>query len=312
MPLRYSKPVYGHDLPWWLYDLAIAAGCWFFAWASVAWSRWWLAPLVVLVYGSFIEPRFLIVRRYVVDVRDRVKAADAAHATSRALKIAFHSDIHVGPYKRRAWVRKLVERTQALAPDLILLGGDFLHESGADVVELEPLKGLRAPLGVYAIMGNHDEYKASKEAHAWFAASGIPLVENRSVRAKEGVSVAGADDDWYGETDLDAALKDIPPDDLALVMLHNPDLAPHAAKLLKDRPGATVFFSGHTHGGQIRLPFIGPVPALPHHLGRKYDRGVFAFDGIPLVIGAGTGESGPRARLFCPPEIVLVTVRYEA
>src|SRR6186713_2447484 len=107
MPLRYSKPVYGHDLPWWLYDLAIAAGCWFSAWASVAWSRWWLAPLAILVYGSFIEPRFLIVRRY-----DVGKGA-------RALKIAFLSDIHVGPYKRRAWVRKLVERTHALAPDLI-------------------------------------------------------------------------------------------------------------------------------------------------------------------------------------------------
>lgn len=298
MSQKYSPPVYARDIPWWVYDLVIAAGCWFFAWASVEWSRWWLAPLAVLVYGSFIEPRFLIVRRYAVGKGER------------SLKIAFLSDIHVGPYKRSAWVRKLVERTHALAPDLILLGGDFLHEAGSDAVELEPLKDLRAPLGVYAILGNHDEYKASKEAHAWFGSSGIPLLENRSHRPKDGVSVAGADDDWYGHTDLEAAFKDLPPDDLAVVMLHNPDLAPHAAKLLQGRAGATVFFSGHAHGGQIRLPFVGAVPPLPHHLGRKYDMGLFAFDGIPLVLGAGAGESGPRARLFCPPEIVLVTMRF--
>ena len=298
MPARYSKPVYGHHTPWWVFDLAIVAGYSFFAWAANAVTPWAALPLAVLLYGSFVEPRLLKTARY-----DVGKGA-------RTLTIAFVSDIHVGPYKGSAWVRRLVRAAHALEPDLIMLGGDFLHERAGELKKLEPIQDLRAPLGVYAILGNHDEYKASKEAHAWFAASGIPLVENRSVRATEGVSVAGADDDWYGETDLDAALKDIPPDDLALVMLHNPDLAPHAAKLLKDRRGATVFFSGHTHGGQIRLPFIGPVPSLPHHLGRKYDRGVFAFDGIPLVIGAGTGESGPRARLFCPPEIVLVTVRY--
>jgi predicted MPP superfamily phosphohydrolase len=298
MSARYSKPVYGHDIPWWIYDLTIAAGCLCFAWAAVSWSKLALVPLAVLLYGSFIEPRLLTTRRYVVG------------EGKKTLKIAYVSDIHVGPYKGSAWVKKLVRRTHALAPDLILLGGDFLHEPAKDLPQLEPLKDFRAPLGVYAILGNHDEYKASKEAHAWFAGSGVPLLENRSVKAKDGVTVAGADDDWYGRTDLEAAFKGIPSDDLAIVMLHNPDLAPHAAKLLKGRPGKTVFFSGHAHGGQIRLPFIGPVPPLPHHLGRKYDMGVFAFDGIPLVLGAGAGESGPRARLFCPPEIVLVTMRY--
>jgi len=298
MPGRYTKPVYGHHTPWWVFDLATAAGCVIFAWAANAVTAWAAIPLAVLLYGSFVEPRLLKTTRYDVGKGEK------------SLKIAFVSDIHVGPYKGSAWVKRLAHATHALEPDIILLGGDFLHERAGELKKLEPLKDFRAPLGVYAILGNHDEYKASKEAHAWFMASGIPLVENRSMPAKEGVTVAGADDDWYGETDLEAAFKDIPPDGLAVVMLHNPDLAPHAAKLLKGRPGATVFFSGHTHGGQIRLPLVGPVPALPHHLGRKYDRGVFAFEGIPLVLGAGTGESGPRARLFCPPEIVLVTVRH--
>lgn len=306
MPRKYSGPVYGHDLPWWVYDIAIGA----MLFGALLAGEWWLALerydvaalcggiFSVISYGSFVEPRRLVTRRYEIGTGER------------ALTFAFISDIHVGPYKGRRWVERIVARAHALKPDLILLGGDYLHREAKALPALEPLKTLKAPLGVFAVMGNHDEVVSSKEAHAWFAASGIPLLENRSARPKEGVSVAGADDDWYGETELEAAFKDIPPDDLAVAMLHNPDLAPHAAKLLAARPGRSVMISGHTHGGQIRLPLLGAVPSLPHHLGRKYDKGLFAFEGVPLVIGAGVGESGPRARLFCPPEIVLVTMRY--
>jgi predicted MPP superfamily phosphohydrolase len=306
MPQKYSTPVYVRDIPWWQYDIAIGLmlagfgivhvlGHLFLGFSPIT----FLSGLAfsVIVYGAFIEPRLLKVTRYAVGTGEK------------ALKVAFISDIHVGPYKGRRWVEKLVRRTMALEPDLILLGGDFLLKEADALPMLEPLKALKAPLGVYAIMGNHDEWVSSPEAHAWFAASGIPLLENRSVQAGPGVSVAGADDDWYGDTELETAFKGLPPDDLAIVMLHNPDLAPPAAALLKTRPGKTVFFSGHTHAGQIRLPWIGSVAKMPHHLGRKFDRGVFAFDGIPLIIGAGTGESGPRVRLFCRPEIVLAELR---
>lgn len=308
MPRKFSDPVYLHDRPWWLYDLLI-----FVALAVFASAHLWfqhrhpilgllaLVGFLTIVYGAFIEPHLLTVRRYEVGKGER------------RVRLAFISDVHVGPYKGARWVRRLVERTHALAPDAILLGGDLLYEKASDLPKLEPFKGLKAPLGVYAILGNHDEWKASREAHAWLAASGLTGLENRSARVLKdgaGVSFAGAEDDWYEETDLDAAFRGVPPDDLLVAMLHNPDLAPPAAKMLKDRPGPTVFFSGHAHGGQIRLPFLGPVPTLPHHLGRKFDRGVFSFDGIPLVLGAGAGESGPRARLFCPPEIVLVEVRW--
>ena len=300
MSARYSKPIYGHDIPWWVYDLTIAAGCSFFSWASFAWTRLAVIPLAVVLYGSFIEPRLLKIARYEVGKGER------------KLKLAYVSDIHVGPYKGSAWVRKLVRETHALHPDVILLGGDFLHEKAKDLPKLEPIKEFRAPLGVFAILGNHDEYRASKEAHAWISSSGIPLLENRSVRVARvdgEIAVAGADDDWYGETDLEAAFRDVPADVPLVAMIHNPDLAPHAADLLQGRSASTLLISGHTHAGQIRLPLIGPVPSLPHHLGRKYDRGIFEFGGIPLVIGAGAGESGPRARLFCRPEIVLVTMR---
>lgn len=301
MPRKYSAPVYLRDLPWWVYDLIIAAASILCVVAVFAWTRLPLIPLAVLWWGSFIEPRLLVVRRYEIGKGER------------AVRIAFISDVHVGPYKGARWSGRLVRRTLSLAPDVILLGGDLLYEKARDLPKLDPFKRLKAPLGVYAILGNHDEWKASVEAHAWLAASGLTGLENRSVRVEKdgiGIAFAGAEDDWYEDTDLEAAFNGIAPDDLAVVMLHNPDLAPPAAELLKDRPGPTVFLSGHTHGGQLRLPFLGSIPPLPHHLGREYDRGLFVFGGIPLVLGAGAGESGPRARLFCPPEIVLVTVRF--
>lgn len=333
MPGRYSKPVYILNIPWQAYELCIvfALAIFFVAhrWSHLHGGAFAFAirllsglAFLTIFYGSFIEPRLLKIRRYVVG---RVKAADAAHAMNRvkaagaakaiprSFRVAFLSDIHVGPYKGEKWVRRLVHRTNGLKPDLILLGGDFLYGNADALPALAPLKDLKAPLGVYAILGNHDEWKARQESKSWFEASGIPLLLNRSLRIdKDGrtISVAGADDDWYGETDLAAAFKDIAPDDLAVIMLHNPDLAVPSLEMLKDRPGPTFIFSGHTHGGQIRLPWWGSVMRLPHHLGRKYDRGVFDFSGIPLVIGAGAGESGPRARLFCPPEIVLATLQY--
>lgn len=312
MPRRYSEPVYVLDVPWQIFDLAIVVALtFFFAVQSygfalgnalgVAVGIAGFLGFMTIFHGSFIEPRRLKIRRYAVGSGERTMTA------------AFISDIHVGPYKGARWVKRLADRANALKPDLILLGGDFLYKEARALPGLEPLKSLKAPLGVYAILGNHDEWKARAEALAWFEASGIPLVHNRSIRVeKDGASivVAGAEDDWYGETDLSAALRDVGAADLSVVMLHNPDLAVPAAKMLSGRQGKTIFFSGHTHGGQIRLPLIGPIMRLPHHLERKYDRGVFSFDGIPLVLGAGAGESGPRARLFCPPEIVLAEVRF--
>ncbi len=309
MPQKYSKPVYERDVPWQVYDLAIIAAAALFVAAALALTPWFLAPLVVLLYGSFVEPRILTVKRYDIGAGDPA-SPKGLRGASRKLTIAYLSDIHVGPYKGKSWVARVVARTNALRPDLVLLGGDFLCREGADAPELEPLENLKAPLGVYGILGNHDEWKpgAPEAAKAQFAKMDIPLLLNRTVRFEHdgvGVAIAGVEDDWHADTDFAAALREALPDDALIMMIHNPDLAPHAAKF-KPR----LMLSGHTHGGQIRLPFFGAVPRLPHWLGRRYDRGAFFFDGSPLIISQGLGESGPRARLFCPPQIVLVTLRF--
>lgn len=253
-----------------------------------------LAAFLVIVYGSFIEPRLITVRRYEIG------------GGTRVLKLAYLSDIHVGPYKGRRWLARLSKAVNALGPDVILLGGDYLFDDPEQAPLLDGLKALKAPLGVYGILGNHDGLFGIKETVAQFEAMKIPILRNQAVPLPAaGIDVVGVNDDWYDETDFDAAERGVRPGEPSIMLIHNPDLAPIAAKY---KP--TLMLAGHTHGGQIRLPFIGPVPRLPHWLGRKYDRGQFAFDGVPLIIGQGVGESGPRARLFCPPQIVFVTLRY--
>ena len=309
MPERYSKRIQAPSPPWWFYDTLIAAAL--AASFGLLAAGGWYAVLgglgaATLLYGTFIEPRLLTVKRFGIGpdgAKDR-------------LTIVFISDVHVGRYKKRRWIERLVRRTNALAPDLILLGGDFVASRPSDAEGLEPFRGLKARLGVFAINGNHDGCHAPEAVRAVFARIGIPLLENRAVRLNErgrGLAIVGLDDDWYGGADFAKAFAGVEPNDMPIVMLHNPDLAPVAARY---RPA--VMFAGHTHGGQIRLPFIGSLSSMPHHLGRRYDRGLFHFPmsempgalQAPLVIGQGVGESGPRARLFCPPQIVHLILKY--
>jgi predicted MPP superfamily phosphohydrolase len=307
---RYSRRISWPRLPWRAYDALIVAG--FVVCGALASSGrsvpavFGVIGALTLVYGSFIEPHRLTVRRYEI----------GPEGAKGRLKIVFLSDLHIGPYKGRAWIERVVLKANALKPDLILLGGDFLYDRSSDITGLEPFKRLTAPMGVFAINGNHDGYFGTEAVRAAFAAMGVPLLENRSA-AVEGqgrrFAVVGIDDDWFGGADFSAAFAGVVPGDLPIVMLHNPDLAQFAARY---RPALMV--AGHTHGGQIRLPFLGSVSGMPHHLGRRYDRGLFFFPmsdapgaaPAPLIIGQGLGESGPRARLFCPPQIVEVILRH--
>lgn len=296
MSQKYSTPVYTREVPSWVYDGLIGFGI-LLAAAGMLWLPWlfWL-PLVLLVWGSFIEPRMLTERHIAVGEGER------------ELRVVFLSDMHVGPYKGARWLRRLVRRTNALEPDIILLGGDFIYDASSDPAPLTELSGLKARHGVIGIMGNHDFHYQPEAVREVLHASGVRILDNASFifsHDEARCAVTGVEDDWDANTDFTSAFRDIGTSDCVISLIHNPDLAPHAAKF---RP--TLILSGHVHGGQMRLPFLGPIPRLPHHLGRKYDRGVFEVDGTPLIIGQGVGESGPRARLFCPPQILELSMRF--
>ena len=267
--------------------------------------------LVLLpVWAWSIEPRLLLTREVTVTSPDLPPAFDG-------VRIAFLTDIHRGPAFSEARVRKVVEKTNALAPDLVLLGGDYVA-GGPEYIQsaIAPLAGLRAPLGKFAVLGNHDYWYSAPRARDALAAAGIDEIENRGVwvQAPKGrgggdpslpsrIRIAGVGDLWEGTQDLAAALGDARPDDFVILLSHNPDFA---AKL---PVGAVdLMLSGHTHGGQVTV-FGLFAPVLPIEGGQRLRSGVIQQGSTTIIVSRGIGLIAPNIRFCCPPEIVVVTLR---
>lgn len=252
---------------------------------------------LVVFYGSFMEPKILHVN---------TQAISLSSSPAQELRVALIGDIHAGPYRDEDWVRTVVEKTMARQPDLILLVGDFIYDDPSQVSALDSLGDLSAPLGVYAVLGNHDYEGGQPEiVIQTLEALQIDVLENEHVfLGTTGITLAGISDLWFAE-DLSKALEGIQSEDMVILLSHNPDVVLQMESHLAD-----LVLSGHTHGGQICLPWIGSVPPIPDELGRAYARGFFFYEGLPLFITGGVGETGPRARLWDPPEINLLTISY--
>ncbi len=268
-----------------------------------------IAALLV-AYGALIEPQRVTVRRQ--------RIADTGLPKMR---IAVIADFHVGPLKGAAFLRRIVAQCNALAPDLILLPGDFLYDATSSTEPLAVLAELRAPLGVFATIGNHDSGSYITLRHATFhtddrsdavtsalKATDITVLRNAVQKISVGgtaVAIAGIEDLWsprYAQVpEFLARLDRSTP---TVLISHHPDAA-----LDPVSAGINLVVSGHTHGGQIRLPFIGSLLPIPSALGRRYDTGLFRLPGgTALFITHGIGETILRARLCTPPEVVLLEI----
>ena len=254
---------------------------------------------VTIFYGSFVEPRLLIVKQTSVDL------IESPTQTMRAVII---SDIHVGPFKKTDWVAHVVKRAQELQPDIVFLLGDFVVKSASDVQYLSPLLKLKAPYGVYAVTGNHEYHAlASDEVIATLESYGIEVIENETLNVEIGGKVfrlAGVSDIWF-EGDIGKTMQNVVEEDETILLAHNPDVVLSDATHLAD-----LVLSAHTHGGQIRLPWIGSISSLPTKLGRAFDKGWFKYNNQKLFITSGVGETGTRARLFNLPEIVEMDIGF--
>lgn len=239
--------------------------------------------------------------------RSEVVSADW---TLPPLRVAVVADFHV----RRdpdalARLRTIVARTNAETPDLILLPGDFAAGmrpgKSADPQEIaDELAKLKAPLGVYAVLGNHDHWQKKENFVRAFGRAGIPLLENRSVElefAGKRFHLVGIIDGWTQESpDWETLL---PKDQLPrIVMTHTPDIY----DTLPEPTALAV--AGHTHGGQIVLPFYGP-PLLPSRHHRRYASGLVTEGRNNVFITVGTGTSIVPLRFLCPPEIAILTLK---
>ncbi len=253
---------------------------------------------MLVFYGSFIEPKKLVVNEQDVSISEN---------PIHNIRAAVISDIHVGPYKKARWVDKVVAKTNSLEPDVIFILGDFIFSSSNDVEMLGPLKNLSAKYGVFAVTGNHDYIgKESEKVINALKKLNISVLENTNLRLIENdnLVLAGVSDIWFAGN-IYSTLTGVSSEDNVILLTHNPDVV---LSSISER--ADLVLAAHTHGGQIRLPYIGPVAPLPTKLGRKYDKGLFLYNDLKLFITSGVSETGTRARLFNPPEIALLNINY--
>jgi predicted MPP superfamily phosphohydrolase len=223
-------------------------------------------------------------------------------------RIAHLSDIHMGTWMNRERLEGVVELVDGLKPDLIAFTGDFVSytlEEPLDEME-EILALLRALDGVYAVRGNHDCWTEPERVSAMLARAGIVELRNDCVRIERGGErfyLAGVDDVYDGRADLDSVVARLPEDGPAILLAHEPDFA--------DVSAATGRFalqlSGHSHGGQLNFPLVGPL-FLPH-LAKKYPRGLYDVQGMKLVTSRGLGTTALQVRVQCKPEIAVITLR---
>jgi predicted MPP superfamily phosphohydrolase len=219
------------------------------------------------------------------------------------LRVGQISDTHLGlPHSARnlAWA---VERMRDERPELIVLTGDFVSRGAAIPQIAALLHGLSAPLGIYAVPGNHDYWEGLADIHAALALHGIPLLFNEHRRLRwngADLWLVGLDDMWDGRPDFDAALRGVPRGACTLLLSHAPDIADEAASR-----GFAAQLSGHTHGGHMRLPLFGPF-ALPRY-GWRYAIGHYLVGNMALYVSRGL--SGGPFRLRCRPEATIFTLR---
>ena len=220
--------------------------------------------------------------------------------------VAYISDVHHGPFVPRSYIRSIVEMTNALKADFVLLGGDYCYRGPRFIAPaLEELGKLKAPMGRFAVLGNHDHWDGLRQSIDGLEAAGIPLLRNSGVWVEKGsdrLRIGGVGDLWCDNQDVDAALGDATTRDAVLLLSHNPDVA----ETLRD-PRVGLMLSGHTHGGQVIVPFFG-APIVTSAYGQKYLHGLTRGPACNVFISRGVGTVGVPLRLFCRPEVVLLTL----
>jgi predicted MPP superfamily phosphohydrolase len=236
-------------------------------------------------------------------------ALPAGHDQLAGLRIGFVTDVHVGPYISVDDAARALALVARERPDLILLGGDYVSASpryaGPAAEVLGELVG-NVPLGGYAVLGNHDcgERGRAEKVTAALKAARIRVLRNAAAPIETGrgeLWIAGVDEAIMASANPEATFSRIPAGAAVLALWHEPDYAARTAEL-----GAFAQLSGHSHGGQVRLPGIGPL-VLPEG-GKRYVMGFNVAQGMPVYTSRGVGVFMPPLRLNCPPEVTLVTL----
>jgi predicted MPP superfamily phosphohydrolase len=269
-------------------------------------SLLFLTASCLALYAAWLEPSSLRLSTYSVS---------QPSAQLKGLRIAVISDLHGGaPFIDAAQIDRVVTMTNAAKPDLVLLTGDYMTtgpsgRAGGHHMPIESmvarLKGLHASLGVYAVLGNHDNWDDPGHIAKVFRQAGIPVLENSRVMLpspRQAVALVGIGDRYSRQSHPRDALADVK--GAALCFSHSPDIFPTLPR------ACALTIAGHTHGGQVWLPFLGrPAVAYVSRYGQKYAIGAIHEQGKALFVSPGIGTSGIPLRFGVPPEISLLTLQ---
>jgi predicted MPP superfamily phosphohydrolase len=257
-----------------------------------------------LGHAAWYEPTHPVIERVTIPVAKLPPPFDG-------FRIALLSDLHVQPAFPAERLLPAVELVRQERPDLIALLGDYVNGMEHDNLGhmeacARAIGSLSAPYGVFAIFGNHDfpAPPADPPETLWRDVGIEPLLESTAEVKRFGASIflVGLRSSISRPVVPQWGLERAPSDAVRILLWHEPDGAPVAAAA-----GASLQFSGHTHGGQVILPFIGP-PLLPVG-GRRYPSGLYRVGGMPLYVTRGVGLLPPMLRINCPPEVTIVTLR---
>ena len=257
-----------------------------------------------LVWGVFIEPSRLILHQETIQIDNLPKDLSG-------LRIALIADIHSGgPFIDDNKLRQIVELTNQQNPDLIVLLGDYMSPNSWHSRRVEPevtaaaMKNLHAPLGVYAVLGNHDWWYNGGKVRRAFEANGIPVLDDEVAEVKwqnGSFWLVGLADFWTRPQHVSETIAKVPQGAPVIAITHNPDVFPGLPL------SVPLLLTAHTHGGQVNLPLIG-APIVPSRFGRKYTAGHVFENGHHMFVTTGIGTSILPIRFRVPPEIVILTI----
>jgi len=258
----------------------------------------------LVFYGFFIEPNRLIIHPETIRI-------DNWPPQLSGLRIAAISDIHTGgPFINDQKLNDIVAKTNALNPDLIVLLGDYMSGNSWHGHRVEPevtiahLKGLRAPLGVYTVLGNHDNWYSGEKVRSAFEQNGIRVLDDEVAEVKwhdRSFWLVGLADLWTRPQHIKETIAKVPPGSTIIALTHNPDIFPSLPQ------SVPLLIAGHTHGGQVNIPLIG-TPVVPSDFGPRYSSGHVFENGHHLFVTTGIGISIMPVRFRVPPEIVSLTI----
>ena len=271
---------------------------------NVAFALLLLIILSCVIWGTLIEPNRLIVKQQSIRI-------DTWLAELGSLRIALIGDVHTGaPFIDDQKLRRIVDLTNQQNPDLIVLLGDYMSPDSWHSHKVEPevtaavLKDLRAPLGVYAVIGNHDWWYNGERVRQAFEQAGIHVLESDVAEINwRGKSfwLAGLADLWTRPLQVKETIAKAPEGATIIAITHNPDIFPGVPSTVP------LMLAAHTHGGQVNFPLWG-TPIVPSRFGRKYTSGHIFENGHHMFVTTGIGTSILPVRFRVTPEIVILTI----